>query len=123
MAKVFNLDYLIAVSKIKRVLRGTTMTDEDKEKFETGRKRLAEYRERLHLVLERQKQGLQPTVEDQHKQMMLMNECRSVMFADGKRKLVWGDDDQLVEVILEEHEQGPDLTKHFKKHHGEGGDE
>lgn len=90
------------------------MTDEDKEKFETGRKRLAEYREGLHIALEKQKQGLQPTVEDQYKQMMRMNECRSIMFADGKRKLVWDDDDQLVEVILEEHEQGPDFTKHFK---------
>ena len=95
------------------------MTDEDKERFEAGRKRLTEDREKFLAALEKQKQGPQPTVEDQYKQMMRMNECRSIMSADGKRKLVWDDNDQLVEVILEEHEQGPDFTEHFGKHHGE----
>ena len=64
-----------------------------------------DYKKKFLDALERQKQGPQPTLEEQLKQVMRMNEWRSITYADGKRKILWEDDDQLREIILDEEDE------------------
>lgn len=64
-----------------------------------------DYKKKFHEALEKQKQGPPPTIEEQHKQMMRMNGWRSIAYADGKRKILWEDDDQFREIIIGEEDE------------------